>query len=64
MATLRTGASAYLKDLGEHSVPFMELMVNPKDAKKAGLKPGDWAEVANQFGRCQGVVNVTDMVRR
>ena len=53
----------YLKDLAEHSVPFMELMVNPKDAKKAGLKPGDWGEVANQFGRCQGVVNVTDMVQ-
>ena len=53
----------YLKDLAEHSVPFMEFMVNPKDAKKAGLKPGDWAEVANQFGRCQGVVNVTDMVQ-
>ena len=53
----------YLKDLAEHSVPFMEFMVNPKDAKKAGLKPGDWAEVANQFWRCQGVVNVSDMVQ-
>jgi arsenite oxidase large subunit len=52
----------YLKDLAEHSVPFMEFMVNPKDAKKKGLKAGDWAEVANQFSRCQGVVNVTDMV--
>jgi predicted molibdopterin-dependent oxidoreductase YjgC len=40
----------------------MEFMVNPKDAKKKGLKDGDWAEVANQFSRCQGVVNVTDMV--
>ena len=41
----------------------MEFMVNPKDAKKAGLKDGDWAEVANQFSRCQGVVNVTDEVQ-
>jgi hypothetical protein len=40
----------------------MEFMVNPKDAKKKGLKAGDWAEVANQFSRCQGVVNVTEMV--
>jgi arsenite oxidase large subunit len=53
----------YLKDLAEHSVPFMEFMVNPKDAKKAGLKPGDWAEVTNQYSRCQGVVNVTNMVQ-
>jgi arsenite oxidase large subunit len=52
----------YLKDLAAHSIPFMEFMVNPKDAKKKGLKAGDWAEVANQFSRCQGVVNVTDMV--
>jgi arsenite oxidase large subunit len=53
----------YLKDLAEHSVPFMEFMVHPKDAKKAALKAGDWAEVRNQFSRCQGVVNVTEMVQ-
>jgi arsenite oxidase large subunit len=51
-------------DLATHSVPFMELMVNPADARKAGLKDGDWAEVFNQFGICQGVVNVTNEVPR
>ena len=52
----------YLKDLAEHSIPFMEFIVNPDDAKKAGLKAGDWAEVTNQFSRCEGVVNVSDEV--
>jgi anaerobic selenocysteine-containing dehydrogenase len=52
----------YLKDLANHSLPFMEFMVNPKDAKKAGLKDGDWAEVSNQFSRTEGVVNVTTEV--
>jgi arsenite oxidase large subunit len=54
----------YLRDLADHSVPFMEFMVHPDDAKKHGLKAGDWAEVTNQFSRCQGVVNVTDMVQK
>jgi arsenite oxidase large subunit len=49
-------------DLANSSVPFMEFLVNPKDAKKAGLKDGDWAEVSNQFATCQGVVNVSTEV--
>ncbi|MFL5842069.1 MAG: molybdopterin oxidoreductase family protein, partial [Thermoleophilaceae bacterium] len=49
-------------DLANHSTPFQEFMVNPKDAKKAGLKDGDWAEVSNQFSRAEGVVNVTTEV--
>jgi arsenite oxidase large subunit len=49
-------------DLANSSVPFMEFLVNPKDAKKAGLKDGDWAEVSNQFAACQGVVNVSTEV--
>jgi arsenite oxidase large subunit len=53
----------YLKDLAAHSIPFMEFMVHPRDARKAGLRDGDWAEVRNQFSRCEGVVNVTDMVQ-
>jgi arsenite oxidase large subunit len=53
----------YLTDLASHSQPFMEFVVNPKDAKKAGLKDGDWAEVRNQFSRTQGVVNVSDEVQ-
>ena len=52
----------FLKDLAEHSIPFMEFIVNPADAKKAGLVAGSWAEVSNQFGRCEGVVNVSDEV--
>jgi anaerobic selenocysteine-containing dehydrogenase len=52
----------YLKDLASHSIPFMEFVVHPADAKKAGLRTGDWAEVSNQFSRCEGVVNVSDEV--
>jgi arsenite oxidase large subunit len=53
----------WLTDLASHSQPFMEFVVNPGDAKKAGLKDGDWAEVSNQFSRTQGVVNVSDEVQ-
>jgi arsenite oxidase large subunit len=52
----------YLTDLAAHSQPYMEFVVNPRDAKKVGLKDGDWAEVRNQFSRTQGVVNVSDEV--
>jgi arsenite oxidase large subunit len=51
-----------LRDLSAHSQPYMELCINPTDARKAGLKDGDWAEVSNQFSRCEGVVNVSDEV--
>jgi arsenite oxidase large subunit len=51
-----------LKDLATNSVPFMEFVVNPADAKKAGLKDGDWAELSNQFSACEGVVNVSSQV--
>jgi arsenite oxidase large subunit len=53
----------YLTDLASHSIPFMEFVVNPADAKNAGLRAGDWAEVSNQFSRCEGVVNVSDEVQ-
>jgi arsenite oxidase large subunit len=53
----------WLTDLASHSQPYMEFVVNPKDAKKAGLKDGDWAEVSNQFSRTEGVVNVSDEVQ-
>jgi arsenite oxidase large subunit len=49
-------------DLARHSVPFMEFVVNPADARKARLKDGDWAELRNQFSACEGVVNVSDQV--
>ncbi|MDB5876534.1 MAG: hypothetical protein JWQ07_5976, partial [Ramlibacter sp.] len=52
----------YLHDLSAHSQPYMELVINPKDAKKAGLRDGDWAEVHNQYSRTEGVVNVSDEV--
>jgi arsenite oxidase large subunit len=52
----------WTKDLAEHSVPFMEFVVNPKDAKKHGLKSGDWAELTNQYASTQGVVNVSHEV--
>jgi arsenite oxidase large subunit len=53
----------YLRDLSEHSLPFMELVVHPTDAAAAGLTDGDWAEISNQFSSCQGVVNVSDEVQ-
>jgi arsenite oxidase large subunit len=49
-------------DLADSSVPFMEFVVNPTDAKKAGLKDGDWARITNQFASCDGVVNVSAQV--
>ena len=54
----------YLKDLAAHSQPFMEFVVHYDDAKAAGLKDGDWAEVSNQYSRCEGVVNVSNEVQR
>jgi arsenite oxidase large subunit len=53
----------YLKDLAANSVPYMEFVVHPQDAKKAGLEDGDWAELSNQFSRTEGVVNVSDEVQ-
>jgi arsenite oxidase large subunit len=52
----------FTHDLASHSIPFMEFMVNPRDARKHHLKDGDWAEAYNQFASCQGVVNVTNEV--
>jgi arsenite oxidase large subunit len=52
----------WTKELASRTVPFMEFVVNPQDAKKAGLKDGDWAEVSNQFSATEGVVNVSDQV--
>jgi arsenite oxidase large subunit len=53
----------YLTDLAAHSVPFMEFVVHPADAKKAGLRSGDWAELSNQYSRCEGVVQVSKEVQ-
>jgi anaerobic selenocysteine-containing dehydrogenase len=49
-------------ELARHSVPFMEFVVNPKDAKRHGLKGGDWAELRNPYSRTWGVVNVSNEV--
>jgi anaerobic selenocysteine-containing dehydrogenase len=54
----------YLTDLAANSQPFMEFVVHYDDAKAAGLKDGDWAEVSNQYSRCEGVVNVSNEVQR
>jgi arsenite oxidase large subunit len=53
----------WLKQLPKSSVPYVEVVVHPKDAKKAGLKDGDWAELSNQYSTMQGVVNVSDQVQ-
>ena len=50
----------YLNELASHSQSFMEFVVHPDDANAAGLTDGDWAELSNQFSRCEGVVNVSD----
>jgi arsenite oxidase large subunit len=52
----------WLKQLPQRSIPFMEFVVNPQDASKAGVKDGDWAEISNQYSATQGVVNVSDQV--
>jgi arsenite oxidase large subunit len=52
----------WLKVLPARSVPYMEFVVNPADAAKAGLVDGDWAELSNQYSSTQGVVNVSDQV--
>ena len=52
----------WLKVLPAYSVPYMEFVVNPADAAKAGLKHGDWAELSNQYSATQGVVNVSEEV--
>jgi arsenite oxidase large subunit len=54
----------YLLDLASHSQSFMEFVVHPDDANAAGLTDGDWAELSNQFSRCEGVVNVSDEVQQ
>jgi arsenite oxidase large subunit len=53
----------WFKQLPARSVPFMEFVVHPDDAAKAGLKDGDWAELSNQYSATQGVVNVSDQVQ-
>jgi arsenite oxidase large subunit len=54
----------YLTDLAANSLPYMEFVVHYDDAKAAGLKDGDWAELSNQYSRCEGVVNVSNEVQR
>jgi arsenite oxidase large subunit len=53
----------WFKQLPARSVPYMEFVVHPQDAAKAGLKDGDWAELSNQYSATQGVVNVSDQVQ-
>jgi arsenite oxidase large subunit len=53
----------WLKQMPQRTVPFMEFVVHPQDAAKAGLKDGDWAELTNQYSSTQGVVNVSDEVQ-
>jgi arsenite oxidase large subunit len=53
----------WFKQIPARSVPFMEFVVHPKDAAKAGLKDGDWAELSNQYSKTRGVVNVSDQVQ-
>jgi arsenite oxidase large subunit len=53
----------WLKQMPQRTVPFMEFVVHPKDAAKAGLKDGDWAELTNQYSSTQGVVNVSEEVQ-
>ena len=52
----------WLKVQPQHTTPYMEFIVHPKDAAAAGLAAGDWAELSNQYSKTQGVVNVSDEV--
>lgn len=42
-------------------VPYQEITVNPKDAEELGVKDGDWIQLSNQYGTCDGVANVSDV---
>jgi arsenite oxidase large subunit len=48
--------------LANASVPYMEFVVNPVDAKRHGITDGDWAELSNQYSATHGVVNVSPQV--
>ena len=43
-------------------VLYNEITVNPEDASTIGVADGDWLEITNQYSRCEGVTNVSDMV--
>jgi arsenite oxidase large subunit len=42
-------------------VPYQEVTINPKDAKKIGVTDGDWVKLENQFSSTEGVVNVSEV---
>lgn len=39
------------------------LMINPKDAKKRGIKDGDWVVIESRYGKCKAVARVTRDVK-
>lgn len=43
-------------------VPYHEITINPDDAKTLKAKDGDWVQLSNQYGTCDGVANVSDVV--
>jgi len=42
-------------------VPYHEITVNPQDAQRLGVKDGEWLQLSNQYGTCDGVANVSDV---
>lgn len=42
-------------------VPFNEVTIHPDDAATLDVADGDWVELENQYGACEGVANVSDV---
>jgi arsenite oxidase large subunit len=40
---------------------YNEVTLSPEDAGRAGVRDGDWVQLSNQFGACDGVANVSDV---
>ena len=67
---LTTGARTYVSFHSEHRqipslrdmVPDPLLDINPEDARKLGIKDGDWVLIENQFGSCRQRANVTPTI--
>jgi arsenite oxidase large subunit len=51
----------WTKDLAQQ-VAYNEVTINPKDANRLGIYSADWVELRNQYGRCEGLANVSDVV--
>lgn len=43
--------------------PDPTVMINPEDARRAGIENGDWVLIENQYGSCRQKANVTERIK-